>query len=235
MDIVLVHGRYPRRRTMGITRDHQFAGCSATIVAVFVLASTVLQISAASGQSPITYNIVDYPSLQEDYSTGIGTWTVNGTIETDGTLGPISTENILGGSLTLTGPGGTYTQNSIGGWGEWGGVALIASTTDLEVPIGANFSIGSFCTAFPQQSVQVLWWNTSPQQMLQHSGPPEYAVVYGTTSTPFAFLTQYPGQVDSALNGPNGWIIATVPEPSSLILTCIAAISFLAYRRRRAE
>ena len=94
---------------------------------------------------------------------------------------------------------------------------------------GAYFQIGGFAPAYPQRSVQVLWYNNAV---------PEYSAQYGTSPYPYAFRTPNPGQVDPAMIGPHGLIIATVvPEPSTIALLGSGAISLLAYgwRRQRAH
>ena len=94
------------------------------VVAVALFSAFVWGPADSAAASPITYNFVDYPCLQTDYSTGIGTWTLSGTIQTDGTLGPITSLDqlrLFGSSLTLTGPDGTYAQTPhVSGWGRSG-------------------------------------------------------------------------------------------------------------------
>jgi hypothetical protein len=52
----------------------------------------------------ITYAFVDYGYPYQYSFTGLGTYQISGTIITDGTLGQLEPDNIIGGSLTVTPP-----------------------------------------------------------------------------------------------------------------------------------
>ena len=101
--------------TLQSHRRSAFATTLALFSAVF-LASIG---NARADNIPITYNIVDYPLSQADtiytpselIPSGLGTWSVTGTITTDGTLGYLLPVNITNISFTLSGPAGTASYS----------------------------------------------------------------------------------------------------------------------------
>jgi len=60
-------------------------------------------------RADITYDIQNNPSYQVDYTTGMFDHTVSGTITTNGTIGMLTSSDILSWSVTFD---GTYTFNS---------------------------------------------------------------------------------------------------------------------------
>jgi fibronectin-binding autotransporter adhesin len=81
---------------------------SALAVAHVLFSVVVLATVSNASAGDITYNIVNYPVNEVD-NTG-GTDTVSGTIITDGTIGPLTASNMVGGSLTVSGLAGTFSS-----------------------------------------------------------------------------------------------------------------------------
>ena len=118
------------------------------LVAARLMLTAALLVFATATKADIAYSIVDYPVNESD-QIAAGTDTVSGTIITDGTLGSLNPSNILGGSLTVAYPGGSYTA-------PWPSVAyyttpcLFADATALTLPGGAVASLFSRPSMVPQ-------------------------------------------------------------------------------------
>ena len=108
-------------------------------VACLLFSFVLLACVSNAGASNISYNIVDYPANEADAFSG--TDTISGTIITDGTIGPLSTADIIGGSFSFTGAYGNLSGPA------WFGnpVGLQATPTQLLLDPGAesSFSIGT--------------------------------------------------------------------------------------------
>ena len=117
-----------------------------------LLISAVLIAAASFARAAsITYNLVDYPLNEIDYNYG-GQDVISGQIITDGTLGPLGPQNIIGGYVSWTGNLGrggeiTITQGSFQtlnngilpynnvSLGTYSGSGLTATPTQLIVPL----------------------------------------------------------------------------------------------------
>ncbi len=101
----------------------QIAMVAVAVFLTFVVAGSV-------AKADITYTIVDQGTYYQDG------WSVNGTITTDGTIGPLYAGDLLSATLTLSNPlYGTYnaTGISIGGtYGNGGGNEFVATATELQ-------------------------------------------------------------------------------------------------------
>ena len=210
-----------------------------------LLFSAVLLASVSTARAdPITYTICNYPVSQADIGiiggtflpTGLGSWSVDGTITTDGTLGSLSPSNITDVSFTISGPGGTASYSGPERAPMRNG-GLTATATNILLPFGADaFAIGGYYTypiigygnwtaPYYQGAIQAESGNSSNLNMFgwyDYYNPADYSPYIGTG----------PGSITNT--GPD-WIIATAaPEPSTLVLLGIAALGLLGYARRRA-
>ena len=115
-----------------------------TVLRRMAVAMVLVAFVSTARASNLVYEIVDYPVNQIDQSSG--TDTVSGTIVTDGSLGSITVADIVGGSLTLSGSGGSFSAASIvAGYSGTPG-SLQATSTDLVLYPGGNFTFGSSAT-----------------------------------------------------------------------------------------
>jgi hypothetical protein len=203
--------------------------------------------NAWADKIPITYNIVDYPLSQADIipdnptsprefiPSGLGTWSVTGTITTDGTLGYLLPVNITNISFTLSGPAGTASYSGTQPI-ELGYGVLTATTTGLYLPPNIY------------QSPPLALGDDPLLEYQNNPGYPFYAGGIPNASTPFLNMD---GWYDNAAPGdyaPNfgagpgsitynspDWVIATAaPEPSTLVLLGLGTIALVgvAWRRR---
>jgi hypothetical protein len=191
-----------------------------------VVAVAIVLTLVSNARANITYNIVDYPTYQTD-TVGVGTDHISGTIITDGAFGDYAycSTHLLGGTLQVTSPSGTYSYS-------------------LDVPGGnPNYSM------FTATSSAILIYLNEIINLRAGGGLIDvtYARAYGADEycggithntchdvAKFQNNTYHGGEIllgNLATSDP--WIIATVtPEPSSLVLLTIGAISLFAYAWR---
>jgi PEP-CTERM motif len=187
----------------------------------------------------ITYSLVNYPVNQTDAVSG-GTIAVYGTITTDGTLGawtgdPMS--HIVGGSLRLVTPVGDLTRPITSCYSNVSGVEfLYATPTQLVSRPGDQITFSdqfdsSYTSWVDVVYSRVTWAGGNPQT-------PQYA---GAVSTFSGGNLIFPARFNNPLSNVSGsiasndpWVIGTVvPEPSTLALLGIGAVSLLAFAWRR--
>ncbi len=117
-------------------------------VALYCASLTVMPLSALA--APITYTITPVVLTPGQINTGPSTETLTGWITTDGTIGVLSSSNIIGWSWTTTGPyifSESYSDSSSTAVLATGGAVgyLVATATTLGLPIapdgGPNSSV----------------------------------------------------------------------------------------------
>lgn len=204
-------------------------------------------VSIASAGS-ITYNFVNYPSVQSGY-------TVNGSITTDGKIGAITTSDITAWSYTLSNGGTTYgtvtnatDQSGVSMQGEVDASATqITISTPPSVTFDANFGNpnqnelqfavnGGVWTN--NNGTEIFWQRNGAVTDSNPSNAQAAQDVYGASMVDGIFAYN-PGGTFSL--GGDPWVIATapavppaVPEPASVVSGLIGVVgAMLAFRRRR--
>lgn len=183
------------------------------LVAANLMVSAVLLVSLSrnAGADEITYYIVDYPA-NEITESGSGTDTISGTIITDGTIGPLSAANIVGGTFSFTFPGG-----NLSGPASFGSpTGLQATPTDLILNPGADSSFSVSTNTYPTGAEAV--YGNNPGDAL-------YYGFVGVGDGLFYLFNQTPLLTDpGSIAASSSWVIATVPEPASLVLFFAAVL-----------
>jgi hypothetical protein len=171
--------------------------------------------SASTRGASITYNIQNYPSLQNGL-------TLSGTITTDGTIGVINTPNIRAWSFTISGPDGT-TENSTKPGATVTAYNVTATSSQLLMAVLPNG--GSSELLFRD--------STNLSEMTYTRTLPSFGSdVYNATGNVFVLWSDSP---PSSQLGGDPWIVAqTVPEPGSLTLALLgtACPALVAWTRR---
>ncbi|MCY2966135.1 MAG: hypothetical protein NT069_21315 [Planctomycetota bacterium] len=175
-------------------------------------AATLLLIVAGSFSAvqagPITYQINNYPSVQNGF-------TVSGSITTDGTIGSLSSGNITAWTWTLsTGSTvhGTLSSTDAGATlGTDGTVTATATDITLTSP-GANLvnQLSFFSTTQTAQFGVAL-------RYIRNGGDPGEPLdandIYRSSYTSVAFATSSSNPPGVALPSVATWVIASVPPP----------------------
>jgi len=168
---------------------------------------------------PITYNFVDYPAAENGHSLA-GSVTV---------AGPGSGENVIFTSASWTIDGVEYSDLFSGG-----SDGVIATPTELILTPGWSFGLSVYeANGIMIQGGGGLSWLNG---YFGHA--PSYSANYGWNPQDGTSLFYWDTVGAQAYLGTGDWVIATtspVPEPSTLVLLGIGAISLLAYawRKRR--
>ncbi len=179
-----------------------------------------LAFPAALPAKSITYAIVNYPEFQNG-------WTLSGSITTDGKTGAILSSDITAWSWTISmgTMSFTYANTSPGASvSPFGGVMASASEIYLPKPAstGGVNELGLGVTV-PDASSLLMW----KQQITNGGDDIGVYSAYVQNSAPNAWSTN--PNTTTGLGGEN-WIVAVVPEPSSLFLagtgiTCMILVA----------
>lgn len=182
---------------------------------IAAFAATIFLFNANSATAALVYQLENFPSDQDGAQ-------LTGTITTDGTVDGFITEaNILSWEFTVDKPGGIqYTVASTESNAEF----VLGSTVDLqatitELQLFGRLQIGTDITGTTPSTY--IDWRAAGVNTLYSSG------LFGNTS-PNGWET-----INPVGYGSGAWTIATVPEPSSLLLAAIAGAFAVGARRRR--
>jgi len=183
---------------------------------------TLLTLPQAVLAGSITYDIVNYPDLQNG-------WTLSGTITTDATMGPITQLDITSWTWSITKVVDNivrdYTFRSTDPGGVVAGIGLTATSSELLLPFSDSnsFSLQTKAAALfdgvepgPFGIAQALHTTASNQT----GGEP---VPYWTTRT------TDPQYTESFVIASTTTAAAAVPEPSSLYLLGFGAVCGCVY------
>jgi hypothetical protein len=209
---------------------------------LFFVALVAFVTKAVAGD--ITYNIVDYSLNETDISSYGGTDTISGTIVTDGTIGPLTKANIVGGSFTLfNSTAGSITSPISGDISDV--IDLEASTTQLTLPPGGGLNFLQH-TNLPggKYAEHILEYQNDNTYLdyFEFEGWTGFLSRYQNTLTPqyFGFSAATPPAQTGSISDQGAWVIAsapTVPEPATLSLlgTALLGLSVVYLRRRGAQ
>jgi PEP-CTERM motif len=209
-----------------LTPTHLLTWVARTSVGVFLLAAIGLLTRAASA-APITYTITP-----ESLSGTPGTYSLTGTITTDGTIGTLAMSDITSWQWQLTNGITTYSETgppntSVSATG------LTATATSLSMPFPA-----------PVASEVVPGGNLLLQNLASTSNLEFNSGTFDTSGVEYNSYWRVaiePAGVSFTLSDfsptlPSGgaFVFATVPEPSTAVLFAIGAMAWaVGFARRR--
>ncbi|MGO9110220.1 MAG: hypothetical protein ACLP9L_13425 [Thermoguttaceae bacterium] len=211
--------RCARRAALNASKPHGRYVPGWVVLVVSIVASASAAVARADD---ITYNIVDYPA-NEVLTSSNGTATIAGTIITDGTLGPLSAADIVGGTLSFTDPIENLTVSHSAWFGPMSGLQATATELVLTPGTSSSFSLGT--PAVPGTYEAAVQYENVPgdgeyRGDLTVNPPPLPVILASFDSAP---VPTTPGSIGANAN----WIIATVPEPGALSLLATAAVGLV--------
>ena len=186
----------------------------------------LMGVSGLASAGPITYDLASYADYQNGY-------TLSGTITTDGTIGVISSTDVLAWNITMT--NGTFTAEATSTASD----ALLimqgpvtATPTQILLPPDGPFPaveniIDMQDGPLSAEPTGLLWSRTN-----NTPGNADYYLGRVASSPQSLWDNQVSSPPGLSLGGPT-WVIANaVPEPSTLTLVGIATLCMAGVRRR---
>jgi hypothetical protein len=191
-------------------------------IKLIVAALGMLLVVAPITKAATTYIIQNYPADQNGA-------TVAGSITTDGTIGVLSSTDILSWVWSISNPGGP----------SGGGIfpalpadsamtlvsGLVATNTQLLLPApttpSGNPNVLDLEFQLPTPSANALLWERFSQSSSAYVSGIGVDRVWNTTNP--------------AMGGTDPWVIAAVPEPSSFLLAVLGAVCVIAYGLARSR
>ncbi len=181
------------------------------VLTLFVLAALALTPHAAKAGS-VTYAIQNYPADQDGH-------TVSGSITTDGKTGLLDSTDITAWVVTID----TTTFRSTDPDSATAALGVFANATGIVIPgFGGALLLESDSLLGSDQ----ISWTRIPADA-------DLSAYAGRLQSDFLWNTFNP-----ALGGTTLWVLASVPEPSSVVLVGIGAFASIAYVlvcKRRAQ
>ncbi len=179
---------------------------------LFVLAALALTPHAAKAGS-MTYAIQNYPADQNGQ-------TLSGTITTDGKTGLLANSDITSWAVTID----STTFRSTDPGSSAAALGVFATPNGIKIP---GFGGGLLFETDLQFGFDSISWIRVPAfpNLSNYGGRPDGTDILWNTFNP-------------ALGGTSNWILASAPEPSSVVLAGIGAFASIAYalvRKRRAR
>jgi hypothetical protein len=177
-------------------------------LAITAVAFVALVCQSSPSQAEITYNFLSYPDLYNGS-------TLSGSITTDGTTGTIDDSNLISWQFSITPPTGS-------GLLVWTGDQTTTHTdypwTVMEAtPQTLTIGVGDYLVINDNTSSAGIDWDGTWSPMVVAADP---------NGNPY--WTHFDnGDIPTLV------IAAATPEPSTLVLLGIGAVSLLAYARRR--
>lgn len=179
---------------------------------VLLSAALALALSGSAFAAPITYSV----------NRTIGAGTVVGTVQTDGTIGVLTSANILSWSVTLSSPSlnGGSPDSFAGTSAIVVGSALIGDLTDLVF----DFSVGAAAGFALQSGATLNAWCMAAGTTCAGEATPAESIFYTTTGGPAE---------TEARSGRVAIGAAAVPVPATLALVGLALLAAGGATRRR--
>ncbi len=185
-----------------------------TALSLLILAAISL-IPTEVGADSITYNVVNYPALQNGF-------TVSGTITTNGATGTdLPTNDITSWDITITQASTTILTFNPSNSTTFLNDTFNATTTELNVASGGSIEFET-----PSPLTEIAWSGTTTNTRYE-----SYDVNYAENDVYLWNAANYDPASQPVAS-------TTVPEPSSAVLAVIGAVSVVAcglVRRRRAQ
>jgi hypothetical protein len=190
------------------------------------VAIAIVMTAGISKAGQITYSLQNYATDQagSTHSGSVTTFTVTGSVTTDGKLGTLTAADIVAWTWTVS-PlvGAPFTTSGVASTVS----LLIATDTQLLLPVGQSFAVPSeFYLVGPDgpSSAELSYFRPSVGQ-----GDSIYA---GGSQETGGWVTDNP-----AMGGTNPWVIgvaaAAVPEPSGAVLMSLGIAGLLLGRTWR--
>jgi len=212
---------------------------SVLAVACLLFSDVVLATVSNAKAGDITYNIVDYPADEVDWSNPSFTDSVSGTITTDGNFGPLTSSDFLGSNLSLSTPDGIFTGELTAYPGAIiGGNTIVATSSQLLLSFESSLLLAGVVTSpvdDSQDSFNLKYYRGDEGS--SYSASINYPPSNGVAMPFVGFYVNPPTGVTGSIGQYDPWVIATasaVPEPATLTLLGSALLGLgMIYLRRR--